>query len=398
MNTQSQPWPTIYERTYPSGRTKWVVDAGMIHGVRQRRNFGTRPEAQTYAERLRVARANEGQAAWVLTASARAEAATCQLKLEPYGATLTEATTYYLDRVLQYRTAPVVHDLVTGLVGEKEEQGLRPAAVRSLRCFGQLLDERFGRRRLNQISLEELKSLCSGSELMPRTILNRIRLARQVWNYAIGRGWTGENLACKLVAPAREDREPGYLSVADARRLLQVAGEYELLGYVALGLFAGVRSAELVRLDWTCVHREDREIVIDARAAKTRSRRVVTYDDALAAWLELCPHRHGPIVDRRNLSRDLRRLRQAAGITHWPHNALRHSFATYHLAHHQDPVRTAYLLGHHFGSEMLTRHYRGLVARVAAAEFWALRPPAVAPTKDEMEQTSVRGEHCHATH
>jgi hypothetical protein len=36
MNTKLKPWPAIYERTYPSGRTKWVVDAGMIHGVRQR--------------------------------------------------------------------------------------------------------------------------------------------------------------------------------------------------------------------------------------------------------------------------------------------------------------------------------------------------------------------------
>jgi integrase len=321
-----------------------------------------------------VARANEGQAAWALTASARAEAAACLLQLEPYGATLGEATAYYLDHVLKYRMAPVVHDLVTGLVDEKEEQGLRPATVRSLRGFCRLLDERFGRRQLHEVTVDELKDLCHRAGSAPRTVWNRIHLARQVRNHAIGRGWAGENPACKLVASAREDREPGYLSVADVQRLLQVAGEYELLGYVALGLFAGVRSAELVRLDWSCVHREDREIVIDARAAKTRSRRVIPYDETLAAWLDLCPQRHGPIVNHRNLSRDLRRLRQAAGTAHWPHNALRHSFATYHLADHQDPVRTAYLLGHHFGSEMLTRHYRGLVSRTAAAEFWALRP------------------------
>jgi len=374
MKLESKKWPAIYPRIYPSGQTKWVVDAGIVNGVRLRQVFDASPEAKTYAERLRTERHNEGQAALALDAAVRQEAATCLLKLEPYGASLTEATTYYVEHVLRYRAAPVVHELVTQLVQEKIEQGCRPAAVKALRSFCCRLDEQCGRRQLHEVPLAELKTLCTGEKLAPRTILNRIRLARQVWNHAINRGWAGENIARKLVAPAQEDREPGFLPVDEVKRLLQVAGEFELLGYVAIGLFAGVRSAELIRLDWSCVHRMDREIVIDSRAAKTRSRRVVTYDDTLAAWLELCLQRHGPIVDRRNLSRDLRRLRRAAGITQWPHNALRHSFATFHLAHHQDPVRTAYLLGHHFGSEMLTRHYRGLTSRGAAAEYWALRP------------------------
>jgi integrase len=76
-------------------------------------------------------------------------------------------------------------------------------------------------------------------------------LARQVYNYATEHGWIGENLAAKLVAPSRDDKEPGILTVAEAKRLLVLAYEFDLLGYVAIGLFAGVRSAEVFRLDWS---------------------------------------------------------------------------------------------------------------------------------------------------
>jgi integrase len=61
--------------------------------------------------------------------------------------------------------------------------------------------------------------------------------------------------------------------------------------------------------------------------------------------------------------------RQAAGIISWPANALRHSFASYHLAHYQDAAKTALQLGH-TESGTLFRHYRELVTQQEAAAFW----------------------------
>jgi integrase len=146
------------------------------------------------------------------------------------------------------------------------------------------------------------------------------------------------------------------------------------LAYVAIGLFAGVRSAELLRLDWSAVNVVDREITIGSEIAKTRSRRVIPYGDTLAVWLEQSAHARGPVVDRQNFERNFGGLRRTAGVQHWPPNGLRHSFATYHVAQFRDPVRTAYLLGHRGGTDMLDSHYRGLVSSVKAKEFWALRP------------------------
>jgi integrase len=59
----------------------------------------------------------------------------------------------------------------------------------------------------------------------------------------------------------------------------------------------------------------------------------------------------------------------------WPTNALRHSFASYHLAHHKNAASTAAELGH-TSPVMLYRHYREVVLPDAAAAWWQVVPPA----------------------
>src|ERR1700731_3457080 len=59
----------------------------------------------------------------------------------------------------------------------------------------------------------------------------------------------------------------------------------------------------------------------------------------------------------------------------WPDNALRHSFASYHLAHFRNAATTALELGHH-DSRITFRHYRELVKPKEAARFWSIRPAA----------------------
>jgi integrase len=57
----------------------------------------------------------------------------------------------------------------------------------------------------------------------------------------------------------------------------------------------------------------------------------------------------------------------------FPSNGLRHSFASYHLAHFRDAARLAIELGH-ADQELLFRHYRELVKPEVAAKYWAIRP------------------------
>lgn len=68
------------------------------------------------------------------------------------------------------------------------------------------------------------------------------------------------------------------------------------------------------------------------------------------------------------------RMVDAAGYKgNWPQNVMRHSFVSYHLAQFGDIQTTALEAGH--SPDMLFRHYRELVTKDAAAEFWSITPP-----------------------
>jgi integrase len=65
--------------------------------------------------------------------------------------------------------------------------------------------------------------------------------------------------------------------------------------------------------------------------------------------------------------------REIAGIQEWPSNALRHSYASYHLAKFQDSAALALQMGHST-TAMLFAHYREVVTPADAEEYWAILP------------------------
>ena len=64
---------------------------------------------------------------------------------------------------------------------------------------------------------------------------------------------------------------------------------------LAIGAFAGIRMAEVCRLDWAEVSLEKGLIEIKKGKAKTRSRRLVPITENLALFLKDVAHRNGPV-------------------------------------------------------------------------------------------------------
>ena len=71
--------------------------------------------------------------------------------------------------------------------------------------------------------------------------------------------------------------------------------------------------------------------------------------------------------------------RAAAGIGLWPNNALRHSFASYYLAHFKraGAAELALEMGH-TNANLVFQHYRQIVKPNEAKRYWALTPAAKA--------------------
>jgi integrase len=192
-----------------------------------------------------------------------------------------------------------------------------------------------------------------------------------------------------------------------------------LISFLALGAFAGIRHAEIQRLEWTDIHFDGGIIEIRAAKAKTASRRTVPILDNLRAWL--WPHRQeaGLVCGgldtkneipalvqtineaRRALWVKTRRVREeklkatenrarensattkakappgaeTAEIEGWPafmwkHNALRHSFISYRVAEIQNVAQVSLEAGN--SPQIIFKHYRELVRPAAAKEWFAI--------------------------
>jgi len=156
-------------------------------------------------------------------------------------------------------------------------------------------------------------------------------------------------------------------------KLLTAADDDTLLG-LAISFFAGLRRSEIERLDWSEIDFEENHIEIKAGKAKTAQRRFVPISANLKKWLTPLAKHEGNVVKTPAIWRiGIETARSDAKLKEWPHNAGRHSFASYHLAHNQDAGALASALGHPNPS-MLFGHYRALVTAKAAKTYWSIKP------------------------
>jgi integrase len=149
-----------------------------------------------------------------------------------------------------------------------------------------------------------------------------------------------------------------------------------VLPMLAIGAFAGVRDAEIKRLDWHEIDLARGHIEIKAAKAKSARRRIIPIQPNLAGWLRPYAGRSGRVVPV-GARRKLDRVREEAGLSRWPKNGLRHSFASYRLAAIHDAPRVAAELGH-TSPQMLYSTYWELVLPEEAERYWKTAPEAEA--------------------
>jgi integrase len=266
----------------------------------------------------------------------------------------------------------------------------------------------------------------------PRT-RNNLRASIQVlFNYGIARKYLPKDHDEIDSVPLAKDKggEIEIFTPKELAELLAVASA-EQLPFMAVSAFAGVRHAEIQRLDWANVNQAAGIIEIKAGAAKTASRRVIPILPNLAAWLKPHWQEAGPVcsftnmVDQfRDMTRAVNQARRAAwakakGISAealkqaderaatrraderkkksarrargsvlplgsetaaeegwvpfaWKHNALRHSFISYRVAETQDVAKVSLEAGN--SPQMIFKHYRELVQPKEAKAWFAIVP------------------------
>jgi integrase len=358
-------------RAYRHPRLKFVVNH-RENGKRKRSFFETREQATAFAAFKNAELRKYGAQGSEFSSRLREEAAECVERLSAYGKTLTDATDFFVAHLKASERSITAAELVPQLIDAKKADGASKRYVQDLRSRLPRFAKKFDGKMVATITASEIDNWLRALPVGPTTRNNFRRTLVMMFNHAIARGYATSNLAEKTAKAKVVDSPPGILTVQQTARLLEAASP-ELLAHVAIGAFAGLRRAELERLDWSDVHFDDTDLIeVTAQKSKTARRRFVKIQPNLREWL-LPVRKHTGKVTCDNFPKQFEAARQSAGITEWPDNALRHSFASYHLAHFKDAAALALEMGH-TDSGMIFNHYRQLVRPKDAERFWSIRP------------------------
>jgi integrase len=363
--------PKLKVVPYRHHRFRFTIAGHYVNGRRVRRFFPTRAEAETFLHHLRVKRENLGTKAANIDQKLHVMAVECSERLKPYGQTIAEATEYYIRRAEAARRSCTVEELTDMLLKAKKADGKSEGYLRAMRAIFNRFSKSFAGRVVAEISAAQIDGWLRAIPLEPLTRNNHRRVISTLFSYAKLRRYCSENPVPETTKAKIRAKPVEVLTPEQTARLLECAND-SLKPALAIAAWAGLRPIEITRLDWREVHLDRGFIEITAAKSKTATRRLVTLLPNLKAWLETVAQQSGPVypLNGRKLTDAARRR---AGLKDWPSNALRHSFASYHLATFQDAAALALQLGH-TTTGMLFAHYREVVTTEDATAYWSLLP------------------------
>ena len=193
---------------------------------------------------------------------------------------------------------------------------------------------------------------------------------------AVKRGWCDANPVARRVV----EQQVPILTPQEIEQITTTAETYlggSCTAAVGMMLYAGIRPHEVARLSWEQVDLEERAIYIQPRHSKTGGARRVTIHQPLQRILQKHRHADGERICPPNWLKHWRELRRAAGwdspARRWPQDALRHTFASYHLSHFRSFAELQLEIGHRDATLLRTRYVDQRGVR-AAKQFWQYEP------------------------
>ncbi len=263
-------------------------------------------------------------------------------------------------------------------VSLRERRARRPRTIEELRLItARMLRSPIADKKLRHICTAECLSLLNSLFTTPHQFVKGRAILHSIFTCGIKHGWCTTNPVDAILRPELHEREVQALPWEQLLSLLRTAQKPQHSACMpALGimLWAGVRPAEVMRLDWSDLDWEEQVISLRARHSKTGGCRHVTMHRVLLDWLTRSgspPPSSGGICPADWCHRWCR-LRQEAGILHWQQDTLRHTFASYHLKRWHDLERLQEEMGHR-SSRLLRTRYLSMkgITRSHASLFWS---------------------------
>ena len=312
--------------------------------------------------------------AFALTASQRTEAAECYGLLNGAGS-LREAVMFFMEHRVADEGSISVTAVYDALLAVQKRKGLEPVSIAATRSSLRQFVHTFGDRTVASIRYEDVNAWLLSLSVSATTLTRYIRYLNILFTYAVKHQYCRENPVSRVERPRSRYTMPAFIRPAGVQKIMWEAEVLypSIVARLALGFFSGIRAKELDHVRWEHINLTEREILVTPDAAKNREPRTVTIDDNLATWLVAYRKTSGPIGPMQRAFM-VRRQRVCKAVdVEWPQNAMRHSYATFHVARGRNHHITATEMGHH-DTKMLRKHYKGLATAADADFFWTIAP------------------------
>jgi integrase len=403
-------WPIVIKqgsatakifRTPENGRDRFTVEwyEGTLRKRLTRVDLAkARREARTVAETLNAGRG----AALELSGADRDSYLAAMSQLKPLDVPLNVAVAEYV-KARQYNVPLVtaaksyaethnatlpdktVEEVYQEMLAAKRKDGASEAYLHDLKTRLGHFSRDF-KDSLANVTTADLDAWLRKLKLSPRSRNNHRRAIVGLFNFAKAAGYLNRDRksAAEHTARARKTVEAiEVFAPADFAKLLTAADKV-ILPYFVLGGFCGLRTAEILRLNWEDIRWPESSIIIGAAIAKTRTRRLAPFTDTAAAWLAGWKAKTGRVLPIKQPEHRVKDICKAAGVA-WCHNGLRHSWITYRLSQSKDAVRTAYEAGN---SPQVIRSNYDAVATEAEGKLWFSIMPETAENVIQMAKTA----------
>ena len=292
------------------------------------------------------------------------------------GASLNEAVEFYCNQNLVDLPQKTIAEIGEEMIEAKRRDGRSEQYIRDLGKRLPHVSKAFP-GPIIQVTRAKLEEWLRSLPLGPKSRNNYRSFIVTLWNFAKQCGYLPRDRSTEADSLSRAKdtgSEIGIFRPDDLATLLKHA-DSNLVPFLTIGAFTGLRHAEILRLEWEDIRFAQGFVEVKAKKAKTAQRRLVPIQPNLAAWLAPYHERTGKICPWVRIGRTASTLAKNLGLR-WPDNVLRHSYASYRLAQCQDAAKVALEMGN--TPAMIFRHYRELVTPQEAATWFSIEPSQAA--------------------
>lgn len=370
---------------------------------RQRSVFASLAAAKVGAE-FAITKLENGQHdALALTGTAREEYVAAVAELKRTGRPLLTAVREYCDAFDQLggkstlqaavdffathfdpdMPTKTVREVADELLAAKKADGLSEVYRKDLRLRLATFCASYGSRPIASVRSTVINGWLRALELSPRSRNNFRSHIVQLFHFAKSAGYLPKDRTTEADDLARAKVKSAHVEIftpAEVRLILSRLNA-DLLPFAAIAAFAGVRSEELMRLDWKDIRFDEGVIEVAADKSKTQSHRHVPISANLLAWLAPYKRRAGKVCRWKKTQLMVQtaaeaRVEENGGTVQegvaWKHNGLRHSFGSYRMAEIKNAAQVSLEMGN--SPRMVFAHYRKPILAKDASDYFSIFP------------------------